>query len=152
MRASLNNALKEAIKAKDQRRVATLRLILAAIKDRDIAARSEDRMDGISEDEILQILQKMSKQRDESLRLYEEAGRLDLAEQEREEKEIIESYLPRQMSAEEIKGVCDEVVAEMGADCLKDMGKCMGALKERYAGKMDFSKASAIVRERLQQA
>lgn len=152
MRTELNQALKDSLKAKDQRKVATLRLILAAIKDRDIAARSEDRCDGISDEEITQILAKMSKQRDESLRLYEEAGRLDLAEQEREEKEIILSYLPRQMSTEEIKGICDKVVTELGADCLKDMGKCMGAIKERYAGQMDFSKASAIVRERLQQA
>ncbi len=152
MRSKLNQDLKVSIKARDQRKVSTLRLILAAIKDRDIAARGEDRCDGISDDEILQILGKMSKQRDESLRLYEEAGRLDLAEQEREEKGIILSYLPRQMSADEIKGICDEVVSEMGADSLKDMGKCMGALKERYAGKMDFSKASAIVRKRLQQA
>lgn len=151
MRQELNDALKDAMRAKDQRKLATLRLILAAIKDRDIAARSEDRMGGVSDDEILGILQKMSKQRDESLRLYEEAGRLDLAEQEREEKEIVESFLPQQMSEPEIKECCEGVVSELGAESLKDMGKCMGALKERYTGKMDFSKASAIVRDRLQQ-
>ncbi len=151
MREELNEALKTALKAKDRRRLATLRLILAAIKDRDIAARSEDRTGGVSDEEILSILQKMSKQRDESVRLYEEAGRLDLAEQEREEKEIVESYLPAQMSGDEIRTVCEGVVTEMEAATLKDMGKCMTALKERYAGKMDFSKASAVVRERLQQ-
>ena len=151
MRNELNDALKTALKAKDQRKVATLRLILAAIKDRDIAARAEDRMGGVSDEEILGILQKMSKQRDESLRLYEEAGRLDLAEQEREEKEIVESFLPKQMSEDEIKTACEGVVAELGAESLKDMGNCMAALKERYPGTMDFSKASAIVRERLQQ-
>jgi len=151
MRTELTEALKDAMRAKDQRKLATLRLILAAIKDRDIAARSEDRMGGVSDDEILGILKKMSKQRDESLRLYEEAGRLDLAEQEREEKEIVESFLPQQMSEDEVRKCCEEVVAEMGAETLKDMGKCMGALKERHAGTMDFSKASAIVRERLQQ-
>jgi len=151
MRTKLNEDLKTAIKNKDQRTVATLRLILAAIKDRDIAARSEDRMGGVSDEEILGILQKMSKQRDESLRLYEEAGRLDLAEQEREEKEIVESYLPQQMSEAEVKRCCEEVVGELGAESLKDMGKCMAALKERYPGQMDFSKASAVVRARLQQ-
>lgn len=151
MREKFSEALKTAIKARDRRRMATLRLIIAAIKDRDIAARSEDRMGGVSDDEILGILQKMSKQRDESVRLYEEAGRLDLAEQEREEKEIVESYLPAQMSLDEIQKCCEEVVAEQGAETLKDMGKCMGALKERYAGRMNFSKASAFVRERLQQ-
>ena len=151
MRTELNEALKLAMKAKDQRRVATLRLILAAVKDRDIAARSEDKTGGVSDEEILSILQKMSKQRDESLRLYEEAGRLDLAEQEREEKEIVESYLPQQLGADEIKTICEGVVAEMEATTLKDMGKCMAALKQRYPGKMDFSKASAFVRELLQQ-
>ncbi len=151
MRTKFSEALKTAIKAKDQRRMATLRLIIAAIKDRDIAARSEDRMGGVSDDEILGILQKMSKQRDESVRLYEEAGRLDLAEQEREEREIVESYLPTQMTMDEIQKSCEEVMAEVGAETLKDMGKCMSMLKERYAGRMNFSKASAIVRERLQQ-
>jgi len=150
MRTKLSEDLKTALRAKDQRKLATLRLILAAIKDRDIAARSEDRMGGVSDEEILGILQKMSKQRDESLRLYEEAGRLDLAEQEREEKEIVESYLPKQMSEDEIKKCCEDVVAEVGAETLKDMGKCMGALKERYPGQMNFSKASAFVRDRLQ--
>jgi len=150
MRTKLSEDLKSALRAKDQRKLATLRLILAAIKDRDIAARSEDRMGGVSDEEILGILQKMSKQRDESLRLYEEAGRLDLAEQEREEKEIVESYLPKQMSEDEIEKCCEDVVAEVGAETLKDMGKCMGALKERYPGQMNFSKASAFVRDRLQ--
>lgn len=149
MREKLNIALKEAMKAKDTRKVGTLRLILAAIKDRDIAARSEDRMEGVSDDEILQILQKMVKQRRESFTTYEEAGRLDLAEQEQEEIEIIDSFLPRQMSEDEIKAAVSDLVAEIGASGLKDMGKCMGALKSRYAGVMDFSKASAAVKDLL---
>ncbi len=111
MREKLNIALKEAMKAKDTRKVGTLRLILAAIKDRDIAARSEDRMEGVSDDEILQILQKMVKQRRESFTTYEEAGRLDLAEQEQEEIEIIDSFLPRQMSEDEIKAAVSDLVA-----------------------------------------
>ncbi len=149
MRAMINDALKQAMLQKDQQRVSTLRLILAAIKDRDIAARAEDRNEGASEDEILSILQKMVKQREESATTYEEAGRLDLAEQERSEIGVIQQFLPRQLDEEEIRGACDEVLSELGASGLRDMGKCMGTLKERYAGQMDFSKASAIVKGKL---
>jgi len=149
MRQQINDALKAAMKARDTRRVSTLRLISAAIKEKDIAARTEDRCEGATEDEILQVLTKMVKQRDESAVMYEEGGRLDLAEQEREEAEIIKSFLPRQLDETEIRSACDELVKEIGASGIRDMGKCMGALKERYAGQMDFSKASAIVKERL---
>ena len=148
MRDELATALKSAIKAKDQIRISTLRLILAAVKDRDIAARSGDRQ-GVSDDEILQILAKMIKQREEATTTYEEAGRLDLAERERQEIEIIREFLPQQLRPEEMERACDEVVDEFGASGLKDMGKCMGVLKERYPGKMDFGKASGYVKKRL---
>lgn len=149
MREELSEALKAALKAKDKRRLSTLRLILAAIKDRDIAARSEDRNEGVSDDEILAILQKMVKQRKESSTTYEEAGRLELAEQEREEIAIIEEYLPQQMSDEEVRTATEAVVRDIDAVGLKDMGRTMAALKERYAGVMDFKVASATVKELL---
>jgi uncharacterized protein len=149
MREQLTEALKEAMKAKDQRRVSTLRLILAAIKEKDIAARAQDRCEGASEEEILGVLAKMVKQRQESSQMYEDGGRLDLAEQEREEQEIIRSFMPRQLRSEEIREVCSSVVAEMGASGLKDMGRCMGELKARYSGRMDFKEANSIVRRLL---
>lgn len=149
MRIELNEALKQALKAREQRRTSTLRLILAAIKDRDIAARAEDRTSGVTDDEILQILAKMVRQRQESIEAFEKGDRPDLAAQEREEIAIIESFMPAQLSSEEVRGACEEVVGELGASGLRDMGKCMGALKERYPGRMDFGKASAIVKEIL---
>ncbi len=149
MRDRLNLALKDAVKARDQIRVSALRLILAAIKDRDIAARTGDRRQGVSDDEILQILSKMIKQRRESHKTYEEAGRLDLAEQEAQEIAIIDEFMPQQLSEEEIRAACEKVVAELAATGLKDMGKCMGVLKERYAGQMDFGKASKMIKELL---
>jgi uncharacterized protein len=149
LRALFAEGLKDAMRQKDQRRTSTLRLILAAIKDRDIAARSEDRMDGVTDDEILQILQKMIKQRNESMQQYEAGGRIDLVEQEREERSIIEAYLPKQLSADEVKAAAKTVIADLGAAGLKDMGRTMNELKARYAGRMDFSKASAVVKELL---
>ncbi len=149
MRAKISAALQEAMRDQNPRRLSTLRLILAAIKERDIAARAEDRCDGASEDEVLAILQKMVRQRQESARTFEEGGRLDLAEQERAEIEIIQTFLPRQLSEAEIAGACRAVVDEIGATALRDMGRCMGTLKERYAGRMDFSKASSIVKSCL---
>ncbi|TNE41545.1 MAG: GatB/YqeY domain-containing protein [Alphaproteobacteria bacterium] len=148
MRNEINQALKEAMKERDKIRTATLRLITAAIKDRDIAARSEDR-DGVSDEEILQILQKMVKQRRESSKTYEEAGRMELADQERAEITVIESFLPQQMSEEEVAAAAKAVVEEIGAEGLKDMGRTMGALKERYAGVMDFGKANKVVKDLL---
>jgi uncharacterized protein YqeY len=149
MRERINESLKAAMKAKDKTRISTLRLINAAIKDRDIAARSEDRMEGVSDQEILQILQKMVKQRKDSFKTYEEAGRLDLAEQEQMEMEIITSFMPQQMSDEEVAQAAKSLVEEIGASGLKDMGRCMGALKERYAGVMDFGKANKTIKELL---
>ena len=148
MRDMFNAALKDALKAGDKRRLATLRLITAAIKDRDIAARSEGK-DAVSDAEILQILSKMIKQRRESATTYEEAGRLELATQEREELAIIEGFLPKQLGEDEVEAACKEIIADLGADGLKDMGKCMGALKEKYAGQMDFAQASKAVKDLL---
>ncbi|MBI1238467.1 MAG: GatB/YqeY domain-containing protein [Alphaproteobacteria bacterium] len=152
LRAQFSDGLKEAMRAKDQRRVSTLRLILAALKDRDIAARTDGRNEGVGEEEVLQLLQKMIKQRTESIETYEKAGRIDLVEQETEEREIIESYLPRQLSASETRAAAEAVIADLGAAGLKDMGRTMTELKTRYAGQMDFGKASAVVKELLSAA
>jgi len=148
MRERINAALKQAMFDQDKRRISTLRLINAAIKDRDIAARSAGR-DPVGEEEFLEILTKMIKQRLESARLYEEGHRLDLAEQEREEIAIIKSFLPRQLEDDEMRSVCAEAIKSTGAHGLRDMGRCMQALKERYAGRMDFGKASQIVKQQL---
>ena len=149
LRQEINDALKDAMRDQARRRMATLRLINAAIKDRDIAVRSSGRDEGVSDDEIRQILQKMIKQREESAKIYEEAGRLELVEQEREESEIIRSFLPRQLSEDEVQEACAGVVEEVGATCVRDMGKCMSTLKERFPGQMDFGRASAVVKHIL---
>jgi len=148
MRERINAALKAAIKAQDKRAMSTLRLINAAIEDRVIAARSNGQ-EGLSDAEILQILAKMIKQRRESIKTYEEAGRLELAQQESEEIDIIQSFMPEPLSEEETRKVCEKLVKELGCDGRKDIGRTMGALKERYAGEMDFGKASQIVKELL---
>ena len=148
MRCDLNEGMKTAMKQGEKRKLATLRLINAAIKDRDINARSNGK-ERVSDDEILQILAKMIKQREESARIYEEQSRLDLAEQEREEMEIIRQYLPKQLDDSEIQAVCSKVIEDVQGQSLRDMGKCMSALKERYPGKLDFGKASGVVKEML---
>lgn len=149
LREQIKSALKEAMVAKDTHKVSTLRLILAALKDRDIAARTQDTPDGIGDDEIFKLLQSMVKQRRESVKMYENGGRLELAEQEAEEIGIIEQFLPKQMTEDEIKAAVESVVAEVNASSLKDMGATMAALRERYAGQMDFGKASAILKAHL---
>ncbi|MDK9719584.1 MAG: GatB/YqeY domain-containing protein [Rhodospirillales bacterium] len=149
LRTALNEALKTAMLAKETRAVSTVRLILAALKDRDIAARSKGNMDGISEDDILSMLQSMIKQRKESISLYEQGGRLELAQQEQEEIGVIERFLPKQMSAEESEAAIKAALAEVEAKGLKDMGRVMTALRERHAGQMDFGKASALVKSLL---
>jgi len=149
IRERINMQLKQAMKAQEKRRVSTLRLINAAIKDRDIAVRSDGNQDGVSDQDVLAILAKMIKQREESVKTYEEAGRLELAEQEQAEQEIIAEFLPKQLTPEEVQAVSEEVVKELGASGLKDMGRTMAALKERYAGQMDFAKASAVVKDLL---
>jgi hypothetical protein len=148
MRERINAALKAAIKAQDKRAMSTLRLMNAAIEDRVIAARSNGQ-EGLSDAEVLQILAKMIKQRRESITAFEEGGRLELAQQEREEIDIIQSFMPEPLSEEETRKVCEKLVKELGCDGRKDIGRTMGALKERYAGEMDFGKASQIVKELL---
>lgn len=148
-RSRLNEALKEAMRSKNQRAVSTLRLILAALKDRDIAARGRGVTDGIDEDEILSMLQTMIKQRREAIALYEQGGRLELAEQEREEIGVIETFLPKQFSEDEIRGAVDAVIKDIGATGIKDMGRTMAELRTRYAGQMDFGKASGFVKASL---
>lgn len=149
LRKRLNDALKTSLKGKDQTTLSTVRLILAALKDRDIAARSKGNMDGIPEEEILGMLQSMIKQRRESIALYEKGGRLELAEQEAQEIGVIEQFLPSQLCEAEIDQAIKSTIQEVGAHCLKDMGKCMTALREKYAGRMDFAKASARVKQTL---
>ncbi len=153
LRKELSAALKEAMLAKDGQATATLRLILAALKDRDIAARTkgqlEDDAEGISEEEIHLMLQTMIKQRRESIEMYEKGGRLDLVEQERGEIEVITRFLPEQLDEMAIGQAVKEVIGELGASNLKDMGRTMAALRERYAGRMDFGKASGLVKQQL---
>ena len=148
MRERLTQDLKEAMRAGDKRRISTVRLIQAALKDKDIEARGAGKGQ-TSDEDILALLQKMIKQRQESIAIYEQAGRQELAQQEREEAEIIQSYLPKQMDEAETAAAVDAAIAETGAASMKDMGKVVGALRGRYAGRMDFSRASALVKERL---
>ena len=149
LRHQLNEALKESQRARDGRAVSTLRLALAAIRDRDIAARAKGNTDGIAEDEILGLLQTMIRQRRESIGLYEQGGRLDLVEAEQEEIGIIERFLPQQMDEGETKAAIDAVIAEIGAGSLKDMGRTMTELRTRFPGRMDFAKASGMVKAAL---
>ncbi len=149
LRTRLSDALKAAMKERNERSVSTLRLILAALKDQDIALKGKGNKEGLTDDQILSLLQSMIKQRRESIKLYEQGGRMELAQREAEEIAVIEEVLPEQMSDDEMAAVITGVIGEVGAESLKDMGKAMGALKEQYAGQMDFSKASAMVKERL---
>ena len=149
MRDKLNEALKEAMRAKDQRAISTLRLILAALKDRDIASRGKSADGRITDDEILQMLQSMVKQREDSIAMYEQGGRLELAEQEQAEIDVIRRFLPKQMDEDEVQSAVDEIIAELGAGSLKEMGKVMAELRSRYAGRMDFGKASGLVKQKL---
>jgi len=149
LREQLSNAYKDSLRAQDTQAVSTLRLILAALKDRDIAARGKGNSDGISEDEVLEMLQKMVRQRRESIKMYEEGGRLEPAEREQGEIDVIQRFLPQMLGEEDIKAAVTEVIDETGAAGLKDMGRCMATLKSRYPGQMDFCKASGLVKERL---
>ncbi len=148
-RTELSDALKDAMRAKEVRAVSTLRLILAALKDRDIAARGKGNSEGIGDKDILDLLQKMVRQRRESIELYEKGGRQDLADKEAEEIVVIQRFLPKQLDPDQVRGAVQEVIEELGAATIKDMGRVMAALKERYAGRMEFGKASALVKERL---
>ena len=147
MRAKITTALKEAMKAKDATRLSTLRLINAAIKDLDIAKRTDG--GSVGDADVLQILGKMVKQRQESVRAYEEGGRLELAEREREEIAVLEDFLPRQLSDDEIDAAVAKAIADVGAESIRDMGKVMGALKAQYTGQMDFGAVGPVVKNRL---
>lgn len=148
-RTRVNEALKQAMKDKAMERLCTLRLINAAIKDREIAARGDGEEGGIGDEDILAILGKMTKQRKESVRAYEEGGRLDLAEREMNEIEIIEEFLPKQLSEDEVSNAVKAAVNETGARSIRDMGKVMGALKAKYTGQMDFGKVGPMVKDQL---
>ena len=149
MRSELDANLKEAIKSQEKQRVATLRLINAAIKDRDIAVRSEENTEGVSDAEIILILSNMVKQRKQSIIQYEEGGRVELAEREREEIKIIQEFLPNQLTDEEIHSEVSKIIDAHEQLTIKDMGKIMGQLKEKFSGRMDFGKASGIVKALL---
>ena len=149
MREKLTNALRDAMKAKDTLRISTIRLINATIKDRDIAVRSEENVKGVSDAEILSILGKMIKQRQESARQYEEAGRIELAEQELSEIRIVETFLPKQMTEDELITIVDQTIREMKADSIRDMGKVMGMVNAKAAGRADGKTISTIVKKRL---
>ena len=148
-REEFTTALKEALKTKDQVAMSTIRLITAAIKDRDIAARSNGNTDGITDSEILSMLQSMIKQRQESSSTYADAGRDDLAERELDEIKVIERFLPQQMGEEETAAAIDTIIADTGASNIKDMGKVMAELKTRYAGQLDMAKAGGAVKAKL---
>ena len=149
LRARVSTALKEAMKAKDSTRLSTLRLINAAIKDRDIEARGEGKDEGVGDDVVLAIMGKMVKQRQESAKVYEEGGRLDLAEKEASEIKILEDFLPRQLSDDDAAAAIDAAIAQVGAESIRDMGKVMGVLKGEYTGQMDFGKTGPMVKDKL---
>ena len=149
LRNEINSAMKEAMKEKAQLRLSTLRLINAAIKDRDIAARAEGVEEGVDESEILAILGKMTRQRQESAKTYEEAGRLDLSERELSEIQVIEYFLPRQLNGDEIEIEVTKVIDEQGASSIRDMGRVMACLKERFTGQMYFGSVGPIVKKKL---
>jgi len=149
LREQLNDAVKIAMKARDAKRLGTLRLIQANIKDKDIAGRTAESRDGISDDEILALFGKLIKSREDSIALYEQGGRPEKAAAERDEIAILREFMPRQLDEAETKAAVAAIVAETGATSLKDMGRVMAALKERHAGSMDFAKAGALVKAQL---
>ena len=152
LRDELNQSLKEAMRARDQQALATVRLILAALKDRDIQARSEGQGDDIGDDEILDMLTKMVKQRREAMTLYEKGNRQDLVDKEQSEIEVIQRFLPQQLNEAELEAAVLQAIGDLEAASVKDMGRVMGVLKQRYAGRMDFGKASGLAKARLSQS
>ena len=149
LRARITAEMKQAMKDKAAERLSTIRLINAAIKDRDIAVRVEGNHDGVDDSEVLAILGKMVRQRQESARTYEEAGRLDLSERELSEIVVIEEFLPRKLSDVEVTAAVERAISEVGAASIRDMGRVMGLLKTQYIGKMDFGAVGPIVKEKL---
>lgn len=148
-REDFNSALKDALKSKDQVALSTIRLIMAALKDRDISARGKGQAEGIDDAEILSMMQSMVKQRQESSKTYRDNDRPELAEREEQEIIVIQKFLPQQMSEEEIQTAITEIIAETGADNIKDMGKVMGVLKSKYAGQLDMAKAGGMIKAKL---
>jgi len=148
MRENITIALKQAQEAGERRRIATLRLIQTALKDREVAARESGR-DGVADEEVIDILEKMVRQREVSAQEFEESGQLDLAEQERAESDIIREFLPKKLDEDAIRSVCEETVRDINAHGLRDIGRCMSELKARYPGKMDFVQASCVVKDLL---
>jgi uncharacterized protein len=149
LRDEINTALKDAMKARDERRVSTLRLVNAALKNADIEAQGKGKHALSDEEELLGLLQKLIKQRQEAIELYDKAGRTELADRERGEIEIITAYLPKQMSEAEARAAVAQAIEASGATSIKDMGKVMAALKQGYAGRLDFGKASGLVKAML---
>ena len=149
MRERIAEAIKDAMRAKDSLRLSTLRLMAAALKDQDIAKRSEEGADALNEAEIMALFSKMVKQREDSAKIYEEAGKVEMAEQERAEQSVIREFLPRPLSDEEIQAAVQKAIQETGANSIRDMGKVMGHLKSRHAGQMDFGAAGAQVKAAL---
>lgn len=149
LREQFSEQMKQAMRAKDSKRLSTIRLIMAALKERDIANRTEESRDQVSDGEILSLLGKMVKQREESAAAYDGGGRPELAQAERDEISVIREFMPKQLSEMEMKAAVEKTIAETGATSLKDMGKVMGALKEKFAGRMDLGRAGAAVKEAL---
>ena len=149
LRDAFSERLKQAMRAKDTRTLSAVRLILAALKERDVAARGSGNQEGIPDPEILRLLQGMIKQRRESIALYRQGNRPELAQQEEEEIAVIESFLPKQMNEEEITAAAKAAIADVGAAGVKDMGKVMGVLRERHAGVIDMGRAGAVVKQQL---
>ncbi len=148
-RTEISSALKEAMKSQDKIAVSTIRLIIAALKDRDIAAREHGSADAVDEAGVLLMLQSMIKQRQESSQTYSDAGRDDLAEREEAEIDVIRSFMPKQMSEDEVRELIDTLIAKLEASSIKDMGKIMNVLKAEYAGQLDMGKAGGIAKEKL---
>lgn len=149
LREKLTEAMKDAMRAKDQAALGTIRLILAKLKDADIAARTEASREGVADDRVLSLMQGMIKQRNESIALYEKGNRTDLADKEKAEIAVIERFLPQQMDEAAVEAAVREAIAATGATSIKDMGGVMAALKSKYAGQMDFARASAAVKKAL---
>lgn len=149
LREALTTAMKEAMKAKDAKRLGTIRLILAAIKDKDIAGRTEESREGIADDEILSLLAKLVKSREDSITLYKQGGRQDLVDNEEAEIAVIREFMPKQLDDAETAAAIDAAIAETGAAQLKDMGKVMGILKTKYSGQLDFGKAGGLIKAKL---
>ncbi len=152
LREKIQAAQKEAMLSKSQQRLATIRLIMATLKDRDIAVRAKNKPEGIDDADILSMLQGMIKQRRDSIQMYKEGGRQELADREAAEINIIEEFLPAQLSDDDVKKIIDGLIADIEADGMKDMGKVISALKEKYAGQVDMGKASALVKDKLSAA